>query len=72
MVEFADIEATRNGLGSVGPLAQGVLTGNSMTAFQSLSSEAVKCLSTSRPSRPVVGQMIWETDTKQVSFWHVS
>ena len=63
MVEFADIEATRNGLGSVGPLAQGVLTGNSMTAFQSLSSEAVKCLSTARPSRPVVGQMIFETDT---------
>lgn len=69
MVEFADIEATRNGLGSAGPLAQSVLSGNSMTAFQSLSSEAVKCLSTARPSRPVVGQMIFETDTKLSYFW---
>lgn len=69
MVEFADIEATRNGLGSVGPLAQSVLTGNSMTAFQSLSSEAVKCLSSARPSRPVVGQMIFETDTQLTKFW---
>jgi hypothetical protein len=69
VVEFADIEATRNGLGSAGPLAQSVLSGNSMTAFQSLSSEAVKCLSTARPSRPVVGQMIFETDTKLSYFW---
>jgi len=45
------------------------LSGNSMTAFQSLSSEAVKCLSTARPSRPVVGQMIFETDTKLTKFW---
>lgn len=70
MVEFADIEATRNGLGSAGPLAQSVLSGNSMTAFQSLSSEAVKCLSTARPSRPVVGQMIFETDTNLAYWWN--
>jgi len=63
------VEQVRFGLGDTGPLAQAVMNANVPALQKQLAIGAVSCLSTRKPADPVVGQMIWETDTQQVKFW---
>lgn len=63
------VEQVRFGLGDTGPLAQAVMNANVPALAKQLAIGAVSCLSTRKPADPVVGQMIWETDTQQVRFW---
>lgn len=63
------VEAVRFGLGDTGPLAQAVMNSNVAAATKQIFNAGVSCLSDRRPADPVVGQMIWETDTKSVYFW---
>jgi microcystin-dependent protein len=65
----AQVEQVRFGIGDTGPLAQAVMNANVPALAKQLTIGAVSCLSTRRPADPVVGQMIWETDTQQVRFW---
>ena len=65
----AQVEQVRFGLGDTGPLAQAVMNANVPALAKQLATGAVSCLSTRRPADPVVGQMIFETDTQQVRFW---
>jgi hypothetical protein len=63
------VEQVRFGLGDTGPLAQAVLNANVPALAKQLATGAVSCLSTRRPADPVVGQMIFETDTNLSKFW---
>ena len=65
----AQVEQVRFGLGDTGPLAQAVMNANVSALAKQLATGAVQCLSTRRPADPVVGQMIFETDTKLSKFW---
>jgi microcystin-dependent protein len=65
----AQVEQVRFGLGDTGPLAQAIMNANVPALAKQLATGAVSCLSSRRPADPVVGQMIWETDTQQVKFW---
>lgn len=65
----AQVEQVRFGLGDTGPLAQAVMNANVPALAKQLAIGAVSCLSTRRPADPVVGQMIFETDTKLNKFW---
>ena len=65
----AQVEQVRFGLGDTGPLAQAVLNANVPAVMKQLTIGAVSCLSSRRPNDPVIGQMVYETDTKQVRFW---
>ena len=65
----AQVEQVRFGLGDTGPLAQAVLNANVPAVMKQLTIGAVSCLSSRRPNDPVIGQMVFETDTKQVRFW---
>lgn len=64
------IEESRSALSGSGELARSVLFNNALDTFKSLSTNAITCRSTSRPPSPVVGQMIFESDTQQVYFWN--
>jgi microcystin-dependent protein len=66
----AQVEQVRFGLGDTGPLAQAVMNANVPAVMKQLTIGAVSCLSTRKPADPVVGQMIFETDTQQVKFWN--
>ncbi|CAB4187640.1 MdpB Microcystin-dependent protein [uncultured Caudovirales phage] len=66
----AQVEQVRFGLGDTGPLAQAMLNANVPAVMKQLTIGAVSCLSTRKPADPVVGQMIFETDTQQVKFWN--
>jgi hypothetical protein len=68
----AQIEQVRFGLGDTGPLAQAVMNANVPALAKQLAIGAVSCLSTRRPSDPVVGQMVYETDTQRTMFWNGS
>ncbi len=63
------VEQVRFGLGDTGPLAQAVMNANVPALAKQLATGAVSCLSTRRPADPVVGQMIYETDTQLSYFW---
>lgn len=63
-------EESRSALSNSGELARSVLFNNALDAFKSISTNAITCKSTSRPPSPVVGQMIFESDTQQVYFWN--
>lgn len=63
------VEQVRFGLGDTGPLAQAVMNANVPALAKQLATGAVSCLSTRRPADPVVGQMIYENDTKLTKFW---
>jgi microcystin-dependent protein len=63
------VEQVRFGLGDTGPLAQAVMNANVPALAKQLATGAVSCLSSRRPADPVVGQMIYETDTKLTKFW---
>lgn len=63
------VEQVRFGLGDTGPLAQAVMNANVPALAKQLATGAVQCLSTRRPADPVVGQQIFETDTKLTKFW---
>jgi microcystin-dependent protein len=63
------VEQVRFGLGDTGPLAQAVMNANVPALAKQLATGAVQCLSTRRPADPVVGQMIFETDTQLTKFW---
>lgn len=63
------VEQVRFGLGDTGPLAQAVMNANVPALAKQLATGAVQCLSTRRPADPVVGQMIFETDTQLSLFW---
>ena len=63
------VEQVRFGLGDTGPLAQAVMNANVPALAKQLATGAVSCLSTRRPADPVVGQMIYETDTQLTKFW---
>ena len=63
------VEQVRFGLGDTGPLAQAVLNANVPALAKQLATGAVSCLSSRRPADPVVGQMIFETDTQLSYFW---
>jgi len=64
------VEQVRFGLGDTGPLAQAVMNANVPALAKQLATGAVSCLSSRRPADPVVGQMIYETDTQQTRFWN--
>ena len=66
----AQVEQVRFGLSDTGPLAQAVMNANVSAVMKQLTIGAVSCLSTRKPADPVIGQMIWETDTQQVRFWN--
>jgi microcystin-dependent protein len=66
----AQVEQVRFGLSDTGPLAQAVMNANVSAVMKQLTIGAVSCLSARKPADPVVGQMIWETDTQQVRFWN--
>ena len=66
----AQVEQVRFGLGDTGPLAQAVMNANIPALQKQLTIGAVSCLAARKPADPVVGQMIWETDTQQVRFWN--
>lgn len=66
------VEQVRFGLGDTGPLAQAVMNANVPALAKQLATGAVSCLSTRRPADPVVGQMIYETDTQLTRFWNGS
>lgn len=68
----AQVEQVRFGLGDTGPLAQAVMNANVPALAKQLATGAVQCLSTRRPADPVVGQMIYETDTQLIKFWNGS
>ena len=63
------VEQVRFGLGDTGPLAQAVLNANVPAVMKQLTVGSISCLSSRRPNDPVQGQMVFETDTKQVMFW---
>lgn len=63
------VEQVRFGLGDTGPLAQAVLNANVPALNKQLTIGAVSCLSTKRPSDPVIGQMIYETNTATTRIW---
>jgi microcystin-dependent protein len=63
------VEEVRFGLGDTGPLAQAVMNANVPALAKQLATSAVSCLSSRRPADPVVGQMIFETDTQLMKFW---
>jgi hypothetical protein len=63
------VEEVRFGLGDTGPLAQAVMNANVPALAKQLAQGAVSCLSSRRPADPVVGQMIYESDTKVTKFW---
>ena len=66
----AQVEQVRFGLSDTGPLAQAVMNANVSAVMKQLTIGAVSCLSARKPADPVIGQMIWETDTQQVRFWN--
>ena len=68
----AQVEQVRFGLGDTGPLAQAVMNANVPAVMKQLTIGAVSCLSSRKPADPVIGQMVFETDTFQVKFWNGS
>lgn len=66
----AQVEQVRFGLGDTGPLAQAVMNANVPAVMKQLTIGAVSCLSTRKPADPVVGQMVYETDTQLIKFWN--
>jgi microcystin-dependent protein len=62
-------EESRSALSGSGELARSVLFNNVLDTFKSITTNAITCKSTSRPSNPVVGQMIYQTDTNSILFW---
>lgn len=66
----AQVEQVRFGLGDTGPLAQAVMNANVPGLTRQLFQTGVACISNRRPADPVVGQMIYETDTQQIKFWN--
>jgi microcystin-dependent protein len=63
-------EESRSALSGSGELARSVLFNNALDTHKSITANAITCKSTSRPPSPVVGQMIFESDTQQVYFWN--
>lgn len=64
------VEAVRFGLGDTGPLAQAVMNSNVAATTKQIFNVGVSCKSDRRPADPVVGQMIFETDTQNLLFWN--
>ena len=68
----AQVEQVRFGLGDTGPLAQAVMNANIPALQKQLTIGAVSCLAARKPADPVVGQMVYETDTQLIKFWNGS
>jgi len=62
-------EESRSALSGSGELARSVLFNNVLDTFKSITTNAITCKSTSRPPSPVIGQMIYQTDTNSILFW---
>lgn len=67
--DSATIEQFRDGLGSAGETARAVMYNNAQDLYRSLVRNALSTKSSSAPPNPAVGQLRYDTDTKQLRIW---
>jgi hypothetical protein len=72
MADAASVEESRSNLAISGELTRAALYNNAMDVYKNVVANAITCKSTSRPSNPVLGQEVYESDTGKCMQWNGS